>query len=401
MRLRFLLCHLTYLMVFLSVWTIAGFPDPAGAQEDQRTIVILGSGVSPAGDEAEARQAAIANGLAAAVGNAAQSMLSPEEMRRRFKDLDDLIFRHAEKFISRYQVLTQSQTGQQHRVLLEVTVDVDKIHAQLNTYGVAESRPEIPTLLLLIAEQNIDDYAPRFWWGSGQKGVADIAMESMIGSLRAQGLKVLTPKEVRGRDDVDWKRYNKAELTFREAASLGSGLGADLVIVGNSLAVPSSAEVGSDMQALKGSVSAHVIDAENAEQVTKISQTALGMHADEVEAGAEALSNAGRLAGQALSRKIIQAWQTSSVRTARIGVVVEGTRNLVHFVKFRRALTALEGVEKVHIKEMGTNTAALVVDFKGSGQQLADALKNQSFGSFGIQLIEVRATDVKLALVAG
>jgi hypothetical protein len=388
-------------MVFLSVWTIGGFPDPARAQSDQKTIVILGTGASPTGDEAEARQAAIANGLAAAVGSATQSVLSPEEMRRRFKDLDDLIFRHAEKFVSRYQVLTQSQTGQQHRVLLEVTVDVKKIDAQLNTYGVAESKPEIPILLLLIAEQNIDDYAPRFWWGNRQNSAAAIAMESMIGSLRAQGLKVLTPKEARQRGDVDWKRFNKAELTFREAASLGAGLGADLVIVGNSLAVPSSAEVGSDMQALKGSVSAHVIQAENAEQLAKISQTALGMHDDEVEAGAEALSNAGRLAGQELSRKIIQAWQTRSVSVARIAVLVEGTRNLVHFVKFRRALAALEGVEKVHIKEMGTNTAALVVDFKGSGQQLAGALKNHSFESFGIQLIEVRATDLKLALVAG
>jgi hypothetical protein len=50
---------------------------------------------------------------------------------------------------------------------------------------------------------------------------------------------------------------------------------------------------------------------------------------------------------------------------------------------------------------MGTDTAALVVDFKGSGQQLADALKKQSFGAFGIRMIEVRATDLKLALVSG
>jgi len=401
MRLRFMLSHLTCLLIFLSVWTMGVCPDPAGAQSDQKPIVVLGSGVSPAGDEAEARQAAIANGLAAALGIATQSILSPAEMRQRFGDLDDLVFRHAEKFVSRYQVLTQSQTARQHRVLLEVTVDVEKIKAQLNTYGVAESKPEIPTLLLLIAEQNIDDYAPRFWWGSGQKGVATTAVEAMIRSLKGQGLKVLTPQEARARDDVDWKRFNKAELTFREAASLGAELGADLVILGNSLAVPSSAEVGSDLQALKGSVSAHVINADNAEQVTKISQTALGMHSDEVEAGAEALSSAGKLAGQALSRKIVQAWQTRSVSVARIAVTVEGTKNLVRFVQFRRTLTALEGVEKVSIKEMGTDTAALVVDFKGSGQQLADALKKQSFGAFGIRMIEVRATDLKLALVSG
>ena len=370
-------------------------------QSAQETFVVMGSGTSAAGDESEARQAAIANALAAAVGRATQSLMTQDEMKRRFNDLDGLIFRHSEKYILKYQLLGQSQAGHQHRVLLEATVNINKIKAQLNTYGVVESKSEIPTLLLLIAEQNIDDFSPRFWWGPKKKGEDAIALEAMIKALKAQGLVVLSPAQVRARDDVDWKRFNKAELTFREAANLGARAGADLVIVGNSLAVPSSAEVGTDMQALKGSVSAHVINAKNAEQVTKISQSALGTHTDEVEAGVEALSNAGRLAGQALSRKIIQAWQTQSVSATRIAITVEGTKNLVNFVKFRRTLTSLDGVDKVQIKEMGTNTAALLVDFKGTGRQLADALQKKSFESFGIQMIEVTATDLKLALVAG
>ena len=77
------------------------------------------------------------------------------------------------------------------------------------------------------------------------------------------------------------------------------------------------------------------------------------------------------------------------------------TKNLINFVKFRRTLSSIDGVEKVQIKEMGTNTAALLVDFKGTGPQLADVLKKESFESFGIQIIEVTDTDLKLALVSG
>ena len=401
MRPRFLNQWLMFLLAIMAVFGAAVPFASAQEQSTQNTFVVMGSGSSATGDDSAARQAAIANALAAAVGRATQSLMSAEELKSRFKDLDGLVFRHSEKYIMKYQVLGQSQAGQQYRVLLEARVDVNKINAQLNTYGVVESKREIPILLLLIAEQNIDDYAPRFWWGTQKKDADAIAMQAMVKALKAQGLEVLSPDQVRAREDVDWKRFNKAELTFREAANLGARVGADLVIVGNSLAVPSSAEVGSDMQALKGNVSAHVINAKSAEQITKITQTALGMHTDEVEAGVEALSNAGRIAGQALSGKIIQAWQTRSVTATQIAVTVEGTKNLINFVKFRRTLSSIDGVEKVQIKEMGTNTAALLVDFKGTGPQLADVLKKESFESFGIQIIEVTDTDLKLILVSG
>ena len=108
-----------------------------------------------------------------------------------------------------------------------------------------------------------------------------------------------------------------------------------------------------------------------------------------------AISGASRIVGD------IQASGKIDLDESLGAITVEGTKNLVNFVKFRRTLTSLEGVEKVQIKEMGTNTAALLVDFKGTGRKLADALKKKSFGSFGIQMIEVTATDLKLALVPG
>ena len=289
--------------VFVCAIACGMVADAIGAegQSAEKTYLVLGSGASATGDESEGRQAAITDALTAAVGQATQNLLGPEALRQHFGELDDILFRQPQQYISNYKVLSQSHIGQQYRVLLEATVTLRKIDQQLKSYGILENKAKIPTLLLLIAEQNIDDLTPRFWWGSNKKGASSSAMETMADPLKAQGLAVLDPAQLQGRKDVDWKRFNKAELTFREAASLGQQAGADLVIVGNSLAIPSSAEVGSDMQALKGSVSAHVINAENAEQVAKISETALGMHKNEVEAGNEALSNAGRIAGQALA----------------------------------------------------------------------------------------------------
>lgn len=381
--------------VMLSAAALAAGP---GVEE---TYTVLGSGRSVSQMQDDGRQTAITDGLTAAVGRATQTLLSQEALRQHFGELDALVFRQARKFVSNYKVLSQTRDGLHYRVLVVATVSVRKIDQELRGLGILKSQPQNPTVLLLIAEQNIDDFAPRFWWGPNKKGNSSIAMDTMVKPLSAQGLTVLGPAQLRNRKNVDWKRFNKAELTFREAADLGLTVGADLVIVGNSLAVPSSAEVGSGMQALKGSVSAHVIDAKSAEEVAKISQTALGMHTNEVGAGVEALSNAGRIAGQALARKIVQAWQTQSKSVARIEVIVEGTKNLVNFVQFRRALSALEGVEKVQIKEMGTNAATLIVDFNGTAEALAADLGKQSFGAFGLNLLEVSATGLKLMLVAG
>lgn len=393
-------CRLPLLAGLAAALLVSGMAG-AGDQTADQTFVVVGSAVSTGGEGIGGSAEAIASGLAAAVGQAAEALLPEEGLQRYFRELDGLIFQEPEKFVVNYSVLSQSTTGRRHSVLLKAIVSTQKIKTELAAYGILRNEPEVPSILLLIAEQNIDDFSPKYWWNPKNRLIDSGAVPAMEKALASRGLTVLDRRELLSREQVEWQLFNKAELTFREAADLGSRLGADLVVLGNSLTVPTTAEVGAGMHALKGIVSAHLIDSRSAEEIAKISQTALGTHADEAEAGAEAIANAGRLAGEDLALKIVQARQKQTTSVARIEVIVEGTKNLVHFVQFRRALSAVIGVEKVQIQVMGADQATLMVEYKGKGEELAAALKKNTFDTFGIELIEVSAGSVRLLLVAG
>ena len=80
---------------------------------------------------------------------------------------------------------------------------------------------------------------------------------------------------------------------------------------------------------------------------------------------------------------------------------MEGTGNLANFVKFRRALTGISGVEGIRVKEIKPNETTLVIEYKGKAEELASALMLQNFGNFGINIYEILPQSLKIALIPG
>ncbi|MCU0559922.1 MAG: hypothetical protein MUD16_06985 [Desulfobacterales bacterium] len=83
---------------------------------------------------------------------------------------------------------------------------------------------------------------------------------------------------------------------------------------------------------------------------------------------------------------------------AAVTLTVEGSGNLAHFVRLRRALAAIAGVTAVQVKEMKPNEAVLLVDFAGSGRELAAALALQTFDAFEVNVVEAVENASKVAL---
>ena len=82
-------------------------------------------------------------------------------------------------------------------------------------------------------------------------------------------------------------------------------------------------------------------------------------------------------------------------------ILVEGTGNLANFVKFRKALTGIPGVEGYRVKEIKPNETTLIIDYKGKAEDLASALMLQNFGNFGINIYEIGKQNLKIALISG
>jgi hypothetical protein len=65
-----------------------------------------------------------------------------------------------------------------------------------------------------------------------------------------------------------------------------------------------------------------------------------------------------------------------------VTLAVEGSSNLPNFVKFRRALGGISGVEGIQVREMKPNETTLLVTYRGTVQDLAAALRQQPFDTF-------------------
>jgi hypothetical protein len=192
----------------------------------------------------------------------------------------------------------------------------------------------------------------------------------------------------------------KAELSDEEAIKLGARLQADVVILGTAVASPTTSVMGDDLKSFKVVLNARVLGTETGDELINISRTSVTANVDETAGGREALKMAGTLAGDDLSIQLATAWRKLAEKPSQMEIIVEGTGNLANFVKFRRALTGISGVEGIRVKEIKPNETTLVVDYKGKAEQLASALMLQNFENFGVNIYEINRQSLKVALVS-
>lgn len=81
-----------------------------------------------------------------------------------------------------------------------------------------------------------------------------------------------------------------------------------------------------------------------------------------------------------------------------VALTVEGSGNLAHFVKFRRGLGGISGVEGIQVRDMKPNETTLLVAYRGTAQDLAAALMQQAFDSFDVTVAAVGEGALRVAL---
>jgi hypothetical protein len=222
----------------------------------------------------------------------------------------------------------------------------------------------------------------------------------MADILKARGFPIVDYTGIGIGKMADWGSDIKSELTDEEAINLGARLQADVVILGTAVASPTASVMGDDLKSFKVILNARVLGTETGDELANISRTSVTANVDEAAGGREALKMAGTLAGDDLAIQLDAEWRKLAEKPSRMEIFVEGTGNLAHFVKFRRTLTGISGVEGIRVKEIKPNETTLLVDYKGKSEQLASALMLQNFENFGINIYEISKQNLKVALVS-
>ena len=374
----------------------------AQTPEKTKTFVVIGTAPVRGADVSAAREKAIAETLVTAVSLMTGELLDVASLVDNFSQINELLLDQTSKFVQDYKVLTEAAHGESYRVVVQVTVSGNKILTQLSDAGILRVQTTLPSVLFLIAEQDIEELLPRFWWSSQGGNFNSVSETFMAERLKDAGFVIVDHKRVRDQQTlVDWSTLDKPDLTDQEAAELGSLLKADVIVLGMSEANPSTNIMGSAMRSFNGIVTGRVIQANSAEPLLSFTRSAVAVNEDDIIGSRQALEDAGDMAGQVLAEELTAVWQKKAGRPAVVDMVIRGTSHLASYVKFRKALNTIAGVEGIRVKAIKPNEATLMVEYKGKTKDLAAALMLQNFVSFGINIFEVTPDSLKIELIPG
>jgi hypothetical protein len=390
------------LAIFLSAGGLL-LTEAAWAQEsDQtKTFVVIGTATVQGSNVSAAREKAIADGLVTAVALMTEELVEVEVFVKEFAKLNELLFEQTNTFIQDYKVLTEADLANRYRVAVEATVSRRKISKLLTDTGILRVHTTLPSVLFLIAEQNLAEPAPKFWWGSEGSDFQSLSEAAMAGPLAAAGFIIIDHKGARNLAELPWAAFDKPELTDEEAAELGSQLKADVVVTGMSAVSPSTNIMGSAMRSFNGTTSVRVIKTDPVEALFNLTRSAVAVSEDDNTGNRQALEDVGALMGQALAEELTTVWQKQAGKPSQIAMVIRGTGHLAFYVQFRKSLNTIPGVGGIRVKEIKPNEATLQVEYKGKPQGLAAALMQQKFEGFGINIFEVTADAVRVEIIPG
>jgi hypothetical protein len=385
-------------MTLMLTFSVAAF---AQQRVQNKTYVVVGTSKIYGGNIQAAREAAISESLVSAVALMTEEVLEVSSLIEYFPQVNQIIYAKPDAYVLDYKVLTETDADNNYRVLVKARVAGDKIAKRLSSADILRAKVDLPAVLFFISEQNLQQDAPQYWWGKQMGGFEAITEATMADILKARGFAIVNHRGVDIGKTTDLGNGATPTLSDEAAINIGTRLQADVIIVGTSIASPTASIMGDELKSFKAILNARVLRTQNSEELANISRISVTANINEAAGGREALTMVATLAGDDLAAQLDAAWRRLAERPAQVEVFVEGTGNLANFVKFRRALTGISGVEGIRVKEIKPNETTLIIDYKGKAEELAEALMRQNFENFGINIYEISNQILKIALVAG
>lgn len=355
-----------------------------------RTLAALGN--SELRDNvAAAREKAIADALVTALAKVAADMMQPAGVVDHFARLNEDVFNRPNDFVQNYRVLTEHKTQGHYRVLVEVTVALERLGDTIGASTAAPVAAPPQRFVLLVAEQPAPGAAFQGWWMGPAEGPAAAALAQ---ALTQKGLEVITPS-----GGPLEPAFHRPDLSDAEAIAIGRRLGAQAVVIGTATTAASANVMGVNIRSFQALIKARTLRVDPAGQIVAVSQSADASGEDAVQASYQALARAGQAAGQQIAEQIGGQGVVQAAVPTTVELIVSGTRSLADLVQFRRILAETPGVAAVKMVEMQPEQAILQADYKDRGAKLAEALLKRTHAAFAIRIAETKAQQLRIELV--
>ncbi|MFP3980108.1 MAG: hypothetical protein ACLFUY_01840 [Desulfobacterales bacterium] len=370
---------------------------PAAAEP--QTIIAFGDSRID-DDVASAKNAAVSRGLLSAVQTAAAQLISNRDLTENFDTIAEMLSSRQDAFVQGYRILKEFRGEKHYQVLVQATVSKQKIQQAFSQAGIRTESDQMPAVLLMVAEKNVDDLGFDYWW---QQGYADSSQPASVSPIKQvftqEGFTLVQPDSGDGSPEDLFSGIDPgARPSDHEASLLANRLNADIVIVGTAVAEATSNRMGENIRTFKADVKLRVINGGTGKTLTTVQKRALTVGEDPDKGGNAALADAAYQAGKNLADRVAPLWRNIEQADDQFMIRVQGDSVLLYLEDLRSALRDQSGVSSIQTSEMTGNSATLAVDFEGTAQELANSLLLQSFDRFGINIREISEDGMSVQL---
>ena len=363
-----------------------------------KNVIVIGTGTIYKGNSAAARQAAIKDGLNAALDAAVVELVPPESLVGHFQIINQVTQGQTSDFVQGYKVLGEYQAGKTYRAVVEATISIEAIIGKLASVNIAVGKGQLPRVLFFIAEQNPAGALEYYWWGEGAQFRMSSAERTMANVLTGKGFRVADPaRRLPGSENS--KADLPAAIDGASAILLAADYGAKVVVIGTAVSKPAPNTMGASRRSYTATVKARALRVVDGGELAAVENEALAGGSDDVAGGRKAINEASELAAEALAERIASLWSKEGKDLATIKVAVEGTRDLANFVMFRRVIKKMPDVETIKTLEMKPDQVVLEVDYQGTAEAFANGLMLNPFENFRLDIYEVSGELLRVALI--
>jgi len=336
-----------------------------------QTQSVIGEGMAMSRDGAltAAKRDAVEKGVGVVVAS--------ETLVKNFQVADDRILSKANGFVKTYEELSAIQGPDglwTVQITAEVTDILDEVVKDQLAMELLLAWVRHPRFMILLDEQNIDD-----------RNSTVAATE--IGRLLAEkGFDIISPSQIRALQQQDANLAN-IEGNARQAASLGSQLGAEYVILGEASSKAVTHPLLGTRLSGQANITARVIRADNAQILAQETFHGKSTHIDASTAGVGALKDAAENLTAYLLAETVKRWslEQSNARllTLKIsGLTYQGRRTVTDFLA-----NQVQGVQSVDQRSFLNGVVTLAVMFGGPNEDLGMQLDGRDLGGVLLQIV--------------
>jgi len=386
----------TILCILIFQQTVLLAEDTSGL----KTVEAIGSARIQGDNIVAAREAAISDGLSAAVERVLLETLPVETFSSKFSAVVDLYSGHGSQFAQGYRILAESRSGGFYRVLVQASVASSLIQHQLAGVGISVVSKDktMPSILLMISEQRLDNPVANSWRAEGNPAVKTVTESLLTQAFTEKGFDVVGHERISGSEPPSDVIYQSSEPTNAQASEVGLQLNSDMVVVGKAVVKrsPDTAETG--QKTYKAVITVRSVRSGTAEELAKVEESAVAVDMEDSSGCDKALANAVKIVSEEFSKQMASSRQKPAKKSTSIEMLVEGVSQLGIYANFRTALDKIPGVTHIQVKEMKPDKYTLIVEYPDGAKQLADTLLMKKFDGFAISIPDADQRQLKVIL---